>query len=115
MHNIFAKDRHKDQERERREAAEEFSDRRRSLTKLVNDPDFRSFYQYLAYEFCGSDFGTSPVSAETQGIRMAMAKINETISIAEGGPDLIGQVAVIHFKAMGESIARERTKKIGEN
>ncbi len=110
MERLFANTSRKAEDEKRGESAKRFADLRASLTRLVHDEDFRSFYLYLAYEFCSADFGTHPLSAETQGVRMAMSKINETISIADGGPDLIAHAALNHFKAVGDSIVRERTK-----
>ena len=107
---IFADTSRKAQKEREAESAQRFDDLKKSLSRLCANDDFRSFYQYLAYEFCGADFGTRPLSPETQGVRMAMAKINAALSIADGGPQLIAHAAEIHFKAMGESIARERTK-----
>lgn len=108
--HIFADASRRTREADRREGAARFADLRKSLTRLCADEDFRAFYLYLAYEFCGADFGTRTLGEATQGIRMAMAKINETLSVADGGPALIARAAEIHFKAMGDSIVRERTR-----
>lgn len=110
MERLFADTSRKAEKESRVESMKRFADLRTSLTRLVHDDDFRSFYLYLAYEFCSADFGTRPLPPETQGIRMAMSKINETLSIADGGPGLVALAALNHFKAVGESIARERTK-----
>ena len=109
--NLFADTSRRAQKEREAESRERFADLRKSLTRLCANEDFRSFYQYLAYEFCGADFGLRPIGEVTQGIRLAMAKINETICIADGGPELIAHAAEIHFKAMGDSIVRERTKQ----
>lgn len=108
--SIFADTSRKAQKEREAESAQRFADLRKSLTRLCANDDFRSFYQYLAYEFCGADFGRRPIDEVTQGVRLAMSKINEAICIAEGGPELIAHAAEIHFKAMGDSIVRERTK-----
>ncbi len=114
MERLFADTSRRAEDESRVESAKRFADLRASLTRLVHDDDFRGLYLYLAYEFCSADFGTRPLSAETQGVRMAMSKINETLSVAEGGPELIGLAASRHFKAVGESIARERTRAKAE-
>ena len=93
-----------------------FKDLQASLTRLVKNKDFHDFYLYLAYEFCSADFGVRPLSAEVQGVRMAMAKINETLAIADKGPELIAEATRKHFTAVGESISRSRlsTRKTKE-
>lgn len=110
MERLFADTSRRAEDERRAEGAKRFADLRASLSRLVRDEDFRSLYLYLAYEFCSADFGTRSLPPETQGVRMAMAKINETLSVAVGGPELISLAALNHFKAVGESIARERTR-----
>ena len=106
---LFAKDRAREQATERREAAERFEELRRSLGRLVKNADFRDFYRYLAYEFCGTHFGSRTLDAETQGVRIAMNRISEIVSVADGGPELVADAVSAHFRAVGRSIVRERT------
>lgn len=93
-------------EEERRRGREEFEARRESLTRLVRNEDFRAWIKYVGVEFCGAEFGTSVLDEATQGKRMAWSFIQQSLSIAEGGPELCGEMAVAHFKAVGEAKCR---------
>lgn len=95
----------KRQERARKNRAE-FEERKASLTRLVKNEDFRAWIRYIGFEFCGNEFGTNVLDEATQGKRMAWSFIQQSLAVAEGGPELCGEMVISHFKAVGEAKSR---------
>lgn len=106
MKNVFD---HLDPEKQKEAAQrirEEFAARATSLSRLVANQDFRSWFKYVNLEFCGSDFGLNSLDEFTQGKRAAMSFLKESLAIADGGPELCGEVAKAHFQAIGDANRR---------
>ena len=96
--------------------AKRFSDLRASLTRLVKNEDFRSWFRYVNWELCGESFGPGALDEFTQGKRATMMFLKESLAIAEGGPEFLADLAKRHFCAVAEArIAAQRDKNETEN
>ena len=89
-----------------RKSVADFEARQASLSRLVKNEDFRSWFKYIGYEFCGAEFGLNCLDEVTQGKRMAWSFMQQSLSVAAGGPELCGEIVTSHFKAMGEAKSR---------
>ena len=88
---------------ERDRAARRFADLRASLTRLVKNDDFRAWFRYIDWELCGEDFGSGTLDEFTQGKRATIQFLKDSLAIAEGGPEFLGELARKHFVAVADA------------
>ena len=95
--------------------AQRFAMMRESLSRLVENKDFRSWFGYIDYELCGTGFGQKEIDAFAQGKRATIDFLRESLAIAEGGPAFLADLTRNHFKAIATARAKARQKKETEN
>ena len=106
MNKPFA-NRSRSEERAKAEkAAAEFEERRRSISSLVKNEDFRQWFQYVNLELCGTDFGLNELDPFTQGKRATMTWLKQTLCIGDGAPEFLALIARAHYRAIGEAHAK---------
>ena len=91
--------------------AKRFAAMRDSLTRLVKNEDFRSWFCYIDYELCGASFGQNELDSFTQGKRATMDFLRSSLAIAEGGPEFMADITRRHFSAVANTrIEAQRAK-----
>ncbi len=91
--------------------AKRFAELRESLTRLVKNEDFRSWFGYIDWQLCGEETPTSWTEAFTQGKRATMGFLKDSLAIAEGGPDFLADLTRRHFSAVANTrIEAQRAK-----
>ncbi len=96
--------------------AQRFDELRASLSRLVANEDFRSWFQYVNWNLYGEAVPTTEIDASTQGKRAVMGFLKRSLSIADGGPEFLGELTRKHFTAVAQAKARSRLgKETGEN
>jgi len=101
---------------ERDRDAKRFADLRESLTRLVKNDDFRSWFRYIDWQLCGEETPTSWTEAFTQGKRATMGFLKDSLAIAEGGPEFLAELTRRHFSAVANArIEAQRAKNETEN
>ena len=106
-----------EKEREQKELeAQRFDELRASLTRLVANEDFRSWFQYVNWNLYGDSTPTTALDEFPQGKRAVVGFLKRSISIADGGPEFLGELTRKHFTAVAQAKARSRLgKETGEN
>ncbi len=96
--------------------AQRFDELRASLSRLVANEDFRSWFQYVNWNLYGEAVPATEIDAFTQGKRAVMGFLKRSLSIADGGPEFLGELTRKHFTAVAQAKARSRLgKETGEN
>ena len=96
---------------ERERDARRFSELRESLTRLVKNDDFRSWFRYIDWQLCGEETPTSWTEAFTQGKRATMGFLKDSLAIADGGPEFLAELTRRHFSAVANArIEAQRAK-----
>ena len=91
--------------------AKRFAELRESLTRLVKNEDFRSWFGYIDWQLCGEETPTSWTEAFTQGKRATMGFLKDSLAIAEGGPEFLADLTRRHFSAVANTrIEAQRAK-----
>ena len=87
---------------ERERDAKRFAELRASLTRLVKNEDFRSWFRYVNWELCGEATCSVPVDEFTQGKHATLGFLKDSLAIAEGGPEFLADLTKKHFTALAK-------------